>query len=173
MRGLALLGMAGIFCAIGTLAGLGQANAELLSDSSRVRLGVTTVNVGWGDDADVSVSLTVRNATPCELARSDYWGTAGGTPRTVVTRMLVTMGGDTVFVPFGAYGDLSEPLTVAVACSIGDFTITVVGGDAAGSYSATFVVSGLILKKRRVASLESPDDVWEETTYSWFGPGAE
>jgi hypothetical protein len=85
---------------------------------------------------------------------------------------LVTVGGDTAFIPFRAYCDLSEPRTIAVACGKDTITITITGGKAEGTYSATFVVSDMMLRKRSMEAYEFADeDVLEETTYTYFGPG--
>jgi len=145
--------------------------AAVAPDSSRVRVGITSLFYPWGDDSEVRVWLTVAKASRCVLTRHDYWGTNGGAaPHTVVTRLLVTVGGDTVYVPFRAYADLSEPLTIAIKCDTA-VAIVMTGGDAAGSYFARFLVGpGLVLKTGRVESGEFPNDVWEETRYSYFGP---
>ena len=170
MRWLGLLGMAGAIWTTVTIGWIHPAMGDALMDSSKVHLGVTTLNVAWGDDANVRVSMTVRKAGQCALSRSDYWGTDGDAPKTVITRMLVTVGGDEATVPFRAYGDLGEPSSVTATCD-SEITITVLGGDAAGRYSATFFLSGMVLKKRRVESRTFPDEVWEEASYSMFRYG--
>ena len=146
--------------------------AAVPPDSAEVRLGVTQIGSALGNDTDpkVQVFLTVRKPTQCELSRPEYWGADLNKPATVVTKLLVTVGGDTVSVPYGAYGDLSEPRTISVACRDSSFTITIRGSDAAGSYTAKLLVAGLEVRTRRVESNEFPDAVWEETRYSFFGP---
>jgi len=145
--------------------------AALPPDSADVRLGVTQIGSACGNDTDskIQVFLTVRKPTQCESSRPEYWGTELNKPATVVTKLLVTVGSDTVSVPYGAYGDLGEPRTISVACRDSNFTITIRGSDGAGSYTAKLVVAGLEVRKRRVESNEFPDAVWEDTSYSFFG----
>jgi hypothetical protein len=141
------------------------ATASLATDSSRVSVGVTVVTAAWGDDSEIQARLTVAYAGRCDRDADDYWGTDGNTPRTVVKRLFVTMGGDTVYVPHSSYVDLAEPSTIAIRHTPEAFSVVITGGDGSGSYSARFDISNLTLTKRFVESGEFPEE-WEERTYS-------
>jgi len=146
--------------------------AAVPPDSATVRLGVTQVGSAWGNDTDseVRVFLSVRKPTQCELSRPEYWGAPDSKPRAIVSGLVVTVGGDSVSTPYSAYGDLSDPAFISVACRDADFTITIRGGDAAGAYVARVQVKGMRVNKRRVESGVFPREVWEETTYAYFPP---
>ena len=160
--------------AISVLAGLLLAGAVaapgLAAEASHVSVGVTTVRSKISNEVPVVVSLRVARADRPKLLHWDYWGTDDGRrpPNTIVTRLTVAIGRDTVLIPFGAYGDLSEPDSVWVSCGGSGATVYLRGGDAAGSYDASFVVLHGMLYKRRVQSGEFPEEVWEETVYSWI-----
>ena len=137
---------------------------------SRVSIGVTTARSKMRDGTEVRARLEVAKAVPSKLSHWDYWGTVRGMypPSTIVTKLVVTMGRDTVLIPFSAYGDLSEPNELWVSCGGAGATVFISGGDAAGGYDATLVVLHGLLYRRRVENGEFPSETWEETVYSMW-----
>jgi hypothetical protein len=152
--------------------------AKAEGEKKPVSVGTTTVLAKMHNGAEVRATLKVEKAVASKLSHRDYWGTMEGIwgpdttfhegPRSIVTRLTVAIGRDTVFIPFSAYGDLSEPNEVSVSSGGAGVTVYVRGGDAAASYFASLVVLHGLLYKRRVESGEFSSERWEETVYSWI-----
>jgi hypothetical protein len=146
--------------------------ADMPLDSTAVHLGITSVrSLSPGDDPDSEVRawMTVERPSKTALSRGGYWGADDGKARFVVTGLVVTVGGDTALIPFGAYGDLAEPKSMAIERTVGAFTVVIRGGEAAQIYSAKLQIeSPLVLRKRRVESFGLPHPAWEETVYSQY-----
>jgi len=73
-----------------------------------------------------------------------------------------------IFVPISAYMDLSNVYEVKLIIQDkNSFYIYIIGGDAAAAYDAYIYIKGYEVIKRKVVDGEMPDDLWEETIYSW------
>jgi hypothetical protein len=148
------------------------ARADVPLDSTNVKVGITSVrSIRPGEDADSEIlaRVTVERPRKSDLARGAYWGAEERAASSLVTGLLVTVGGDTVALPFNAYGDLAEPKSILIERASGDFTIKINGGAGVGAYSAKLVIgSPLILRKRRVESLGLAHAAWEQTDYSQY-----
>jgi hypothetical protein len=122
--------------------------------------------------AGTSVRVVIQKIT----IASDYpfksgfnWG-GGDTelPKTLVSSVQVWIGNEKIFVPLSAYSDLGNPRTASLKKTRKGFEIKIGGGDAAGAYSASLLIENSSIRRRKVVSGEFPDQVWEETIYSFI-----
>jgi hypothetical protein len=96
-----------------------------------------------------------------------WWGAESTTPKTIVSMIDVQVGRKKLQIPLSAYSDLSNPSEVSVASTNQGFNVTIRGGDAAASYKAVLGFENGLIRRRKVASMEFPDEAWEETNYSF------
>ena len=89
-------------------------------------------------------------------------------PKTLVVSVQVWIDNEKIFVPMSSYSDLGNPRTASLKKIRKGFEIKIGGGDAAGGYSATLSIENSNVRRRKVVSGEFPDQVWEETIYSFI-----
>jgi hypothetical protein len=89
-------------------------------------------------------------------------------PKTVITALDILSGTEKIYVPLSAYSDLGDPNQVSLERTQKGFQIIIQGGEAASSYKAVLVFNHENIKRRKVIHGEFPDEVWEETTYSFI-----
>lgn len=138
-------------------------------DITTIEFSSTTPKISalrWGaDDGPVP--------DPSPTKRSDgrivaTYGAPSGLPKSgqrIITGMDVYLGNEKLMLPLSAFSDLCDPRVVTIKAIKLGFEIGIKGSDAGGSYEARLVFKGTHLSRRKVASSESPGNVWEETTY--------
>jgi hypothetical protein len=89
-------------------------------------------------------------------------------PRNVITSMNIRIGNKKCIVPFSAYSDLGNPRQISFENTSLGFQLIIIGGDAGSSYKAVLVFNREDIERRKVAHGEFPDEVWEETLYSFI-----
>lgn len=105
---------------------------------------------------------------PCLAAASWRWGAENSCPKKTVIALEIKVDGVAVFVPVSCFLDLGDPRSVQIDASKEDRTaITIMGGDAATSYSATLELRGHTLAERIVRHGEFPDESFERTIYGF------
>lgn len=98
-----------------------------------------------------------------------YWGgDEDEMPKALVVSVQAWVGNDKIFIPVSAYSDLGDPRSVSLKLIKTGFVLKISGGDAAGSYNATLSIEKGNIRRRKVVSGEFPDNVWEETIYSFI-----
>lgn len=126
--------------------------------------------------ATIKAGTTVRVVIQKIVIASDYpiksgfrWGGDDTElPKTLVGSVQVWIGNEKIFVPMSSYSDLGNPRTASLKKTRKGFEIKIGGGNAAGSYSAILLIENSNVHRRKVVSGEFPDQVWEETVYSFI-----
>lgn len=117
------------------------------------------------------VRVTTTKVGPAFPFRDGFmWGGDGPErPRCVIDLITIRAGASPVFVPLSAYADLGDPGDLKVLPAPGrfGFALMIRGGDAAGAYEATLTFRDNEIRRRRVTSGEFPQQVWQDTRYSW------
>ena len=111
----------------------------------------------------------------CSSAASWIWGSEQECPKWSIRRLEVKAK-EKVFIPISAFADLANVTSLKTEPFGSGFRVRIMGGDAATAYEAVLEFDGPrkaddqpVLRKRTVRSGEFPDQVWEETTYSFRG----
>jgi hypothetical protein len=119
-----------------------------------------------------SIQLTIQTVPYVNsLPDKGWWGTVDDgvdRPKTVIRSVSVRVAGIEVWIPLSAYCDLADPNDIRFQREGKGFVLLLRGGDAAGSYQAEWHFADSRLQRRRVAHGEFPDQVWEETRYSFL-----
>jgi hypothetical protein len=97
-----------------------------------------------------------------------WGGDVGVLPQEVVSSIEVYDGDQMIFVPLSAYGDLGDVKLASVDSTARGFTLNLHGGATATSYDAKLSFEGGYLTSRSVASREFPQQVREQTSYSFL-----
>lgn len=98
-----------------------------------------------------------------------WWGAELSPPKTIIKSFTVRLGDNESWVRFSAYSDLVNITDADLNISDEGFNISINGGETSTHYKATiyFDNDGFLLK-RKVYSPSFPDEVWEETEYSFI-----
>ena len=117
----------------------------------------------------VAVTIFTRAVSARYIYRKQFaWGGDEAQPPKVIIKAIEVRRDEAFFVPLSAYVDLGNPSHITLVASGTDgFEVKIVGGDAAGSYTATLYFKNGEIIRRRVASAEFPKEVWEQTKYSF------
>ena len=91
------------------------------------------------------------------------WGLDGGYPRTILRNFSLQINGKDVWLPWKLHSDICHIYRVRVRESNGYVLVDIRGGNAAGSYDATYKFNGHRLMERIVRVGEFPEQVWEKT----------
>lgn len=89
-------------------------------------------------------------------------------PQQVVSAVEVSDGDQMIFVPLSAYGDLGDVKLASLDPTARGFTLNLHGGATATSYDAKLSFEGGFLVSRSVAAREFPQQVREQTNYSFL-----
>ena len=92
------------------------------------------------------------------------WGTDGGMPRFVTEAFLVFIDGRQFYIPEKFYKDLTNTYQVNVSEQRDRVIIELKGGDAAGAYTARFLLGGMCGFERKICG-EICNEIWERTTW--------
>ena len=107
---------------------------------------------------------------PVENSSSDdftgYWGASGAYPATYINQLSLDVDQAKIKLPAKAYSDLGNISAAEVKENQFGIVLIVRGGDAAGSYYATFVFVDNRIRKRTVRADARPDQLWEKTSFS-------
>lgn len=92
------------------------------------------------------------------------WGIDGGYPTFVVQKISLKLNGREADLPRKFWADISEISSAKIKEDTKkNIVLTIQGGDAAGSYVATFKFRKGVLVERLVRMGEMPDEIWEKT----------
>ena len=111
---------------------------------------------------------TYPDSMECKSASSWRWGAENKCPNFYISEMLVSRDDETIFIPLSAFADLGNPKDVKVESHSKDgFSVVVIGGDAATSYTARLEFNKSVLVEKIVRHGEFPDEAWEKTKYKF------
>lgn len=89
-------------------------------------------------------------------------------PKTVISMIDVRIGNRKSIVPLSAYSDLGAPFQISYEKAGSGFKLIIRGRERTGtSYKATLEFNSMDIRRRTVVLAVFPDEVWEETTYSF------
>jgi len=132
--------------------------------------GVAKVSMALGSSEMVSVSIEIIEPQNSYVYSKAYmWGgDETSPPKKIIKALTVLRNSQMVFIPLSAYADLGDPRKISLEkLPARGFRLIISGGDAAGSYSAALDFKNNEVSRRKVVSGEFPQDVWEETTFSF------
>lgn len=90
-------------------------------------------------------------------------------PKTAISAMDVRIGKEKILVPLSAYSDLGNPYQVSLEKADRRFKLIIAGrGGTATSYKAVLEFDDENIQRRKVTLSVFPDEVWEETVYSFI-----
>ncbi|HEX7340479.1 MAG TPA: hypothetical protein VF271_11180, partial [Rhodanobacteraceae bacterium] len=96
-----------------------------------------------------------------------FWGgDIGDPPESIIADLNVSRGDKPIVVPMTAYVDLGDVHSAFIATSKLGFSLHIMGGNTAGSYTAILYFHHECIAKRVVRSSEFPTQVWEFEHYS-------
>jgi hypothetical protein len=121
--------------------------------------------------AKASVLVSVSNYVAGDFMYSAplWWGTELSPPRTFIKKLTVRVGENESSIRFSAYSDLVNINSVDLNILDKGFNIAIDGGETGTHYKAVicFDNDGFLLR-RKVYSPSFPDEVGEETKYSFI-----
>jgi len=100
----------------------------------------------------------------CSEADSGVWGTDGGIPLFVTEVFRVHIDGREFIIPRKFYKDLTNTYFLDVLEQNGKVVVELKGGEAAGAYTARFVLGGMCGFERKICG-EVCSEIWEQTTW--------
>lgn len=116
---------------------------------------------------NVLVVFRERSCNPgeCGDADSGVWGVDGGRPRFVTEDFRIQVDGKPFVIPQKFYRDLTNTYFLNVSEQNGKAVVELRGGEAAGAYTAHFVLGGMCGFERKVCG-EVCNEIWETT--KWY-----
>ena len=127
-----------------------------------------SIDLGQSELVHVSIKLTAMPNDYVYRQLYMWGGDETSPPKKIIKSISILRNGQSLFIPLSAYADLGDPREISLGkLTLREFTLIISGGDAAGSYSATLTFKNNELAKRNVKSSEFPQEVWEETTFSF------
>jgi hypothetical protein len=110
-----------------------------------------------------------KNPVDCLGANALLWGSERVCPDSRISSIDIKDGESGVLIPYSAFADLTEPRSIQILKSAQKmrFSVKIMGGEAATSYTATLYFRNHSMIERVVRSNEFPDDAWERTTYKY------
>jgi len=100
----------------------------------------------------------------CREADSGVWGIDGGIPQVITEVFRVAINGREFIIPQKFYKDLTNTYFLDILEQNGQVVVELKGGQAAGAYSARFMLGGMCGFKRKVCG-EVCNEIWEQTTW--------
>jgi hypothetical protein len=100
----------------------------------------------------------------CNEADSGVWGIDGGIPRVITEVFRVTIDGKEFAVPEKFYRDLTNTRHLNVFEQDQRVVVELKGGQAAGAYTARFLLGGMCGFERKVCG-EVCNEIWEQTIW--------
>jgi hypothetical protein len=122
-----------------------------------------------GDGSRIQIELETVSAHASPYRNAEPWGAAEDTSAWIVAALVITLNDKALYVPMSAYSSLANVQALETRTTEQAFEIVLTGGAEHFSYTAvlTFDNAG-VLKKQRTFSGEFPDELWEETAYSFI-----
>jgi len=113
-----------------------------------------------------SVRLILRMVKPRKISRKTYYGVDGGTPKLVVEKFELEVGGQKYSIPARFYDDLGNVDLSSISARVDgrEIYISVSGGDGAGTFSVTFFFQPTKLVGRSVETHFSKKPIWEKAS---------
>src|ERR1035437_5082531 len=134
-------------------------SVSCLATEADVSEHITKVDIGNGTTA-VTV-ITAEMQTSYIYKKAFTWGgDIDSPPKSIIANIIVSENKQNVFVPLSAYADLGDPRHIELKSSDGGYQLRIVGGDAAGSYTAILTFNSHGITHRKVISGEFPEDAW-------------
>ena len=100
----------------------------------------------------------------CSEVDSGVWGIDGGVPRFITEVFRVHIDGREFIIPQKFYKDLTNTYFLNVLEQDGKVVAELKGGEAAGAYTARFVLGGMCGFERKICG-EVCSEIWEHTTW--------
>ena len=153
-------GFKGAFLAVGVIIAshpVAQAQARFMHEK--------TYLLPSGREVDVTFRERVCEKGECSETDGGTWGVDEGTPRRVADAFIVFIDGTRFVIPGKFYKDLAHTHSLKVHEQEGRIIIRLKGGDAAGAYTAHFVLGGTCGFERYVCG-EVCEEIWERT--AWY-----
>jgi len=104
------------------------------------------------------------NPGECSEVDSGIWGIDGGVPRFITEVFRVHIDGREFIIPQKFYKDLTNTYFLNVLEQDGRVVAELKGGEAAGAYTARFVLGGMCGFERKICG-EVCNEIWEQTTW--------
>jgi len=142
--------------------------------------GVATLNGYLLDKTPLKVEVRLKKVTPdYPYRRALLWG--GDLiseedvvmPKVLISTIYVLAGKKKLIIPLSAYSDLGNPSQVFIKSTSKGFQIIIRGGDAGTAYDAVLKFDARTITGRKVSHGEFPEQVWEETVYSFISEDSE
>ncbi len=90
-------------------------------------------------------------------------------PKTIISMVDIKVGNESVLVPLSAYSDLGNPYQILFEKTKRGFRLIIEGeGGTDTSYKAVLEFSDDNIQRRKVVLGVFPQEVWEETVYSFI-----
>ena len=100
----------------------------------------------------------------CHEVDAGIWGMDGGIPQFVTEVFLIFIDGNKFVIPEKFYKDFTNTYQLKVSEQTGRVIIELKGGDAAGAYTARFMLGGMCGFERKICG-EVCREIWEQTTW--------
>jgi hypothetical protein len=115
-----------------------------------------------------TVNVTFRErrcrSGECQAVDAGMWGIDGGAPRFITEAFLVSINEQAFDIPKKFFTDLTNTYQLSVLEQDARVTIELKGGDAAGVYTARFMLGGMCGFERIVCG-EMCQEIWEKNTW--------
>lgn len=95
-----------------------------------------------------------------------HHGLYGAEKKRVVKQLYLTWKGEEMYVPMGAYADLSNVNSFEIESADDDAIIRISGGDADESYRCRIVLKSGSVVSRHLENSEFPENYYETTSYT-------
>ncbi len=129
---------------------------------------ITSVSTTINDGSEITIRLvTSENSTDNPFRQGIWWGSRDSQPGVLISRLSVIWSDQPCHIPVSAHIDLTNPHKLCADASDNKLIITISGGDASTSYSATILLVNGIITEKNVEHGEFPKECHENTTYSF------
>ena len=152
--------------ALGTLAALGSillVNSAEAAESPSFRHEKTYL-LPSGKSITVVFRERQCKRGECHEADSGVWGIDGAVPRVITQVFRVAINGKEFAIPEKFYRDLTNTRHLNVFEQEGRVVVELKGGQAAGAYTARFLLGGMCGFERKVCG-EVCNEIWEQTIW--------
>lgn len=152
--------------ALGTLAALGS--ILLVSSTGAAESASFTHEKTYLLPSGKSITVVFRERRcrrgECNEADSGVWGIDGGIPRVITEVFRVAINGKEFAIPEKFYKDLTNTHHLNVFEQEERVVVELKGGQAAGAYTARFLLGGMCGFERKVCG-EVCNEIWEQTIW--------
>jgi hypothetical protein len=126
-----------------------------------------TVRTDGAKSFQADVILTPYHArSGAEPYQSDsFWGSSDTPPKTMIKSFTISFNSKNIVILRSVFDYLGNPTKLTISSVGSTATVKIFGGDAGGSYIATFKFTETRLVEKRIDSAEFPDEIYEKTQY--------